>query len=316
MIKLEDLLTEVEKEQIEEASLKSIAAGVAMALAGLFPQKVKAQQAAQKPGIVQTAKASDSLEINMGTLFGSGKHTITDKAQLERVLSQVANFMAKNPSADYIIDIKSSESKVPNRDAEKAGTPRVAPGFLAHERATAVDNVLSQFIAAAKKTGAFKGDVKINTEELANQGPEWKPGDNTEDPRFKQHQYVNVNIKAVPKSQPGSNVFKDFGHRGEVWHMVNPKTGSKETKALAFYRSDNAGYRDVLLRVVKRNTALTGNIDQQGVYTANYLIPWDVWNKTVDPSHELKPSDFDTFEKYKVNDKNNYTSQDLTTQKQ
>jgi hypothetical protein len=47
----------------------------------------------------------------------------------------------------------------------------------------------------------------------------------------------------------------------------------------------NTAAQDVLLRLVKPNTPLSGKINEPGVYTQDHKIPSDEWNKTVGTSH-------------------------------
>ena len=313
MIKLEDLLKEAEQERLEEGWKENIMAAV-IAVAGMFPAKAqKAAPTADKPGITQTVDQG-SLKVDMGTLFPSGKYIIRDEAGLKKVLAQISNYISKNPTAGYKVEIISSESKVPNVDAEKPNKPRVDTGYLATRRAEAVKFAMDEFAKEIKETGAFKGSLTTDTDIKVAQGPDWNPaeGDKSTDSKFTEHQYVKIIVTAIPKSDKTTADYSAYSNRGEVMHKINPKSGAKEAFAMAFYATkaskdvkDQGGldtrYQDVLLKTIKRNTSLAGTKDEQGVYTATYLIPSSVWNSTVDPSHELTDEDMAKFAQYKVN---------------
>ena len=141
MIKLEDLLKEAEQEQLDEANVKSWIGAAAIGLGSLFN--------------MGKAQTTDTLKLNMSTLFPSGKHIIRDESKLKELEAQIAGFMSKDATADYTFRITAMSSKVPDYDGEKPNRPKVDAKFLPHERATEVQEELEEFVQNAKQTGAF-----------------------------------------------------------------------------------------------------------------------------------------------------------------
>jgi hypothetical protein len=243
----------------------------------------------------------------MSTLFPSGKHIIHDETKLKELEAQIAGFMSKDPSADYTFRITAMSSKVPDYDGEKPNKPKVGPEFLPHERAQEVKQDLEDFVQNAKQTGAFKGTVNFQVQELPGEGPDWHPekGDKKDDTKFTQHQGVKLDV--ISHTKGGETDYSIYASQGEVIH----KDG--RTFALAFYPARtskdvsssgglNTGYQNILLRQVKPNTALTGKINQQGAFVRDYQIPWEVWNTVTGGSHDISNIDVEkTFGKYKVN---------------
>ena len=278
MIKLEDLLKEIEQQQLDEAGLKDWGIAAIVGLAGLF-----------NSGKAQT---TDTMKVDMSTLFPSGKHIIRDKAKLGAMEAQIAGFMSKDPRADYIFHIKAMSSNVPNHDAERPGNPPVDFKFLPHERASEVRDYLEAFVEDAKRSGAFKGSVRFEEEELPGIGPEWYPekGDKASDEKFTENQGVEVDVKAITKSTPVPT--QAFKHTGEPLHL-----NGGVTIASIFYSTEgDAGYRDVLLKVLKPNTPYHSNIDED-VYTESYYIKAADWNKIMGTEHNASTNQFNQLKK-------------------
>lgn len=308
MIKLTDLLNEVEQEHLEEGWKENIMAA-AIAVAGMFPAKANKATAGEKPGMTQSVK-QDTLNVNMGTLFPSGKYVIQDQDQLKNILIQIVNYLSKNPNANYKVNIISSESKVPNVDAEKPNKPRVEPGYLATKRADQVKSSLEMLTAELKKTGAFKGDVDINTDIKAEQGPDWQPekGDKASMDKFINHQYVTVVVTAEPGKGDTTTLdpYSVYANDGNGYFLNN------QLHALAFRdirysdKQNKSGNLDptketVLLKLVKPNTAITNPTkNSKGIYTGtDYVIPYEDWYKTVGTTHVLTPDQMKKFERFK-----------------
>jgi len=308
VIKLTDLLNEVEQEHLEEGWKENIMAA-AIAVAGMFPAKANKATAGEKPGMTQSVK-QDTLNVNMGTLFPSGKYVIQDQDQLKNILIQIVNYLSKNPNANYKVNIISSESKVPNVDAEKPNKPKVEPGYLATKRADQVKSSLEMLTAELKKTGAFKGDVDINTDIKAEQGPDWQPekGDKASMDKFINHQYVTVVVTAEPGKGDTTTLdpYSVYANDGNGYFLNN------QLHALAFRdirysdKQNKSGNLDptketVLLKLVKPNTAITNPTkNSKGIYTGtDYVIPYEDWYKTVGTTHVLTPDQMKKFERFK-----------------
>lgn len=290
MIKLEKLLEEVEQEQIDEASLKTWIASAAIGLGSLF-----------NSGKAQT---SDTLKLNMSTLFPSGKHIIRDESKLKEIEAQIAGFMSKDPTADYTFRITAMSSKVPDYDGEKANKPKVDPEFLPHERAQEVKEDLEDFVKSAKQLGAFKGTVNIQVQEKPGEGPDWHPekGDKKDDPKFTKHQGVMLDVISNTKSKPDSTV-EQFKIASANWETAFRDKSAVEF--LIFYTTNEstekynpgwktAGYSDVLIRGLKPerervekkiaisavNTPAVAVANRDDLYSGeDYLVPYGEYNR-------------------------------------
>jgi len=331
MIKLENLLKEVEQEKLEEAGAKDIFTAVALMVSSLFSPDAAGQSKADKPAIAQAVKQADSsgmvqrisdtsIQINVGKFFGSGKYKLKDKDLIKQLDAAIAAFMVQHPDADFDIEVISSESKVPNYDGE-AGVDfskltsdqkkkyKLDDGELSILRADEVESVLSALENVVEKKGLVKGNINISRTDLGVQGPEWD-GTSKDAEKYTKNQFVKVNVTAHNKTKKTPTDYAAYGNEGEIYHKQFKY--SKEAVAVAFYDTRttkdpkdpgyvNPSYQEVLLKTVKRNTPLVGTKNEKGVYTATYLIPWKVWNSTVDPSHELTDDDLEVFQDYKVN---------------
>lgn len=309
MIKLTDLLSEVEDQKLQEGWKENIMAA-AIAVAGMFPAKAQKATAGEKPGMTQSIK-QDTLNVNMSALFPSGKYIIKDSSELTDALTQVSDYMSKNPSGTYKVIVTSSESKVPNVDAELPNKPKVDPGYLATKRAEEIKFAIDQLVAGMKKTGAFKGTVDVNTDVKPEQGPDWHPekGDKSTMDKFKQHQYVKLTVVAEPSKDDTVTLdpYSVYAVNGDEYYLNN------QLYAIAFrdarYSDDakKAGNLDlsketVLLKLVKPNTSVPANAkkDSKGIYTgANYVIPYNDWYKVVGTTNMLTPEMMKKWEMFK-----------------
>lgn len=309
MIRLVDLLNEAKQEQLEEGWKENILAA-AIAVAGMFPAKAQKANSAEKPATTQTA-SQNALNINMGTLFPSGKYIIKDQEALKSILTQISDYMSKNPNANYKVDIVSSESKVPNVDAEKPNKPKVEPGYLATRRADEVKFAVEELVRNIKKTGAFKGNVDVDTATKTQQGPDWNPkkGDKSDMDKFTDHQFVKVVVKAEPGTQDTVTLdpYSVYANDGEGYYLNNQLYGLVFRDVRYSTKQTDAGNLDpskqtVLLKLVKPNTAVTDpKKTTKGIYTGvNYVIPYQDWYTVVGTSHSLTPDMMKKWEKFKV----------------
>ena len=308
MIKLTDLLSEVEDQKLQEGWKENIMAA-AIAVAGMFPAKAQKATAGEKPGMTQSIK-QDTLNVNMSALFPSGKYIIKDSSELTDALTQVSDYMSKNPSGNYKVIITSSESKVPNVDAELPNKPSVDPGYLATKRADEIKFAIDQLAAGMKKTGAFKGTVDVTTDIKPEQGPDWNPkkGDKSTMDKFKQHQYVKLAVVAEPSK--GDTVTLDpystYADDGDGYYLNNQLYAMVFRDVRYTTKQTDAGNLDpskqtVLLKLIKPNTAVSDpSKTSKGIYTgANYIIPWEDWYTVVGTSKVLTPDMMKKWEKFK-----------------
>ena len=190
------IIEELEAIQLEE-DWKSNIVAAAIAAASFFGN-VKSQTAPISKNIdtVQQVK-KDSLIIPIGMSFKSGTYSFKDTKEIENKLKQLASFIDQHPRSNFEINILSSESRVPNRDAEKPGNPRLEVGQLAQKRADAAKIMVTTFINTAEEDNLINGKVTINEPKILIGKEEYKPGDNVNDEKFTKDQFVNISIKVL-----------------------------------------------------------------------------------------------------------------------
>ena len=329
MIKLVDILNEVEEKQLEEGWKENILA-TAMAASALFggTKASSAQgknQPPEKPRVTQQA-TSNVLNVDFGSIFPSGRYIIKgdNEKQLQDKLEQIGKYVAKNPNANYKVEIISSESQVPNYDAEKTGKPKLNTGELAQKRAEAAKFAIEKYFAGIKDLGGFGGKVDIAVAPVQIGKEKFTQGvDNKDDAKYSKDQFVKLKVSAeTNKNTVKYDPYAAYSHEGEILYKDN------KAYAMAFYPSRatkditqggglSTGYQDVLLRIIdpgleRRGKSFTGNINEKGVYVQDYKIPWDKWNTTTGTTNRLSQQMMDEFEDYKVSTtKTNVTSRDI-----
>lgn len=318
MIKLLDILNEVEEEQLEEGWKENILA-TAMAASALFggPKASGAQgrnQSPEKPGVSQQV-TSDVLNIDFGSLFPSGRYIIRgdNEKQLQDKLEQIGKYVARNPNANYKVEIISSESQVPNYDAEKTGKPKLDVGELAQKRADAAKFAIEKYFAAIKNQGGFEGKVDVIVTPVRIGKEKFTQGvDNKDDAKYTKDQFVKLKVSAETQTKTVKyDPYAAYAHEGEIMYKDGKAYAmvfypSRATKDVTKGGGLNTGYQDVLLRVVdlkgleRKGEALTGDINQPGAYTQDYKIPWEKWNTVVGTSHNLTQRMIDSWEDYRT----------------
>ena len=302
MIKLTPIVQEI---QLEEGWKENILA-MAVAASSMFGN-VKGQSIdKQQPTTTQQAN-SPSLNISLGSIFPSGRYIISgqNKNQLIEKLSELGEYVTKNPSLDYKIEIISSESQVPNYDAEKPNKPKLEVGELAKKRADVANYAINTFINDLKKNGKLTGNILITIPPVLIGKEKFVSGkDNKDDAKYTKDQFVTIRITAS-KNNNLTNEYSAYSHIGEEMYMGNRAvaiafTPSRKTADIT--KSGNLENKQtVLLRMVKKDTPLSGNINQKGVYIRDYKIPADEWYKVIGTTHTLEPKMLQDWEKYKVN---------------
>ncbi len=304
MIKLAPIVQEI---QLEEGWKENILA-MAIAATSIFGN-VKSQSSSPQQTTIQQSQTSPTLNISLGSVFPSGRYIITgqNKNQLISKLSELGKYVTKNPNTDYKIEIISSESQVPNYDAEKPDKPKLAVGELAKKRAEVASYAVNVFINDLKKNNQLTGNVLIETSPILIGKEKFVSGkDNKDDSKYTKDQFVTVKITALNKKQSTTANYSIYSSEGEIMNMGN------RAVAMAFYQSRksnditkggglNTGKQDVLLRMVKKDVPLTGNINQKDVYVRDYKIPADEWYKVIGTTHTLEPKMLQDWEKYKIN---------------
>ena len=122
----------------------------------------------QSPNTIQQYNFSDN--------FSSGKSSLENSPNFISTLKELKKWMSGKDLSKFRVRINSSESQVPNQ------TPFKTPGSLARARALSLQTVLSKL-----------GFDKIEINNSIGNTP-YKPGDNKDDPKFTNEQFVNMEI--------------------------------------------------------------------------------------------------------------------------
>lgn len=254
----------------------------------------------------------DSIKLDMGKLFGSGKYQFnkSDSTKLANELKKLGTKIAENPNADFVIEVVSSESRVPNYDAEPSSPTykkQLEVGQLAEKRAQTAMLILKTFTEELKKEGVLKGDIKFVLPPTVRIGdvswPSVDPSSKKEltkdDSLYTKDQYVYANVKILPV-----NKFQAYSDMGEQIYVGDKLYGfaffaTRDTKNKAVAGTKNTGYENVLFKMVKPNKAVSGKKDSAGDYIGTYLIPWEWWNKNVHYKR-LTPENIEDLKQFEV----------------
>lgn len=162
-----------------------------------------------------TEDRSDSITIDVGSYFQSGESRI-DMSSKESMLEQlkpIADFIKEN-GGNVKVTIISSESRVPNRDAETK--ERLGEGVLAQRRYDEAKSVLEDYI---KTIGA--SNVTIDKDIVVG-GPKYM-GDDAGQSKYKDHQYVKIKVSAQDdfwkfnRSEKGKQATKENDYVGATY---------------------------------------------------------------------------------------------------
>lgn len=241
---------------------------------------------------------NDSIKLDIGRFFESGKYSFTkaDSKSLGEELRKLGNEILKNPNSEFIVEIVSSESRVPNYDKEPSSptyNQELPEGELATRRAQTVQFVLETFVKELKENGVLKGEVKFVTPPTIRIGKATWPSINPEtmkrrvwsDPMYKADQYVYANIKINPNKVDPFSAFAEMGE--PIYRHDNKQLfgilfyDTKKTDKISVSGNLNTAYQNVLLKTVKPNTAISGKKNDPNVYLKSYIIPFEWWNSNV-----------------------------------
>jgi hypothetical protein len=153
-----------------------------------------------------------SVEINLGNLFGPGKYVITAEIakKITTATSQIKSFMAKNPEKPVTVTVESSESKVPNYDRETypstgdkkvdfTSEKKLSVGELSKKRADSLSVYLKPRLPK---------NAQIVVNDKGAQGPVWD-GVNVDADKYTQQQYVKLFAK-LNTAQPKTNLYPEI----------------------------------------------------------------------------------------------------------
>jgi hypothetical protein len=287
------------KQPIEEGWKENVLATV-ISVAGIFGN-LKAQNkipADTNISVNQQVK-NDSIKLDFGKVFHSGKYIFTqdESETLKGELRKLGAHLLKNQTSDFTIELVSSESRVPNYDMEPSSQTykhRLEPGELAQKRAETARFILANFIEELKKDGVFTGKVnfvlppKILIGDVpwpssdANTGVQKKASDQS----YTKDQYVYANVRIVNKKEAEYDQFAAYADIGEGIYFNNKLFGmvfvpSRETSDIKDAGNKNTGYQNLLFKIVKPETPISGNKNDKGAYLKSYIIPWQWWNQNI-----------------------------------
>lgn len=287
----------------------------AISLATMFG-KASAQKGpnAQADVAMSQQMQGKTISLDMGKFFQSGKYQFSeqDKQAIEGELRQFGKLVLASPTSDFTIQIVSSESQVPNYDAEPNSPTYKQPlkqGQLAQKRAESVMQLLRTFADELKKNGTLKGEVKFVDSKVQVGNTPWDPKLGKDNEAYQKEQFVKANIQVSKGSGTvtpggGGDKYAAFASRGEevyaghnMFAMIFYPT--KATSSATDNGALNTGQQDVLLRKVKPNTALTGQRNEEGVYTQDFIIPKQWWNKNVF-NNTLSPKNLQDIQQFAV----------------
>lgn len=189
--------------------------------------------------ITEEGETPQGVEINLGNVFESGKYIVTPTVgtKVNGAITQIKNFISKNPGKPILVTIESSESKVPNYDREKfpatgnkttdfTEDKKLPVGVLSKNRA----NNLATYLKPKLPKNAT-----INIVDKGSQGPPWKAPFNAQDPNYTKFQYV----KLYAKLNAGQTV---TGQTTTVQTEIKPKICDTSIESQGIYGSATKGF--------------------------------------------------------------------------
>ena len=275
-------------EQINEGWRENILGAVMAATSMLGSVKGQGSTAPINPGTTQT-QSLNSLTVPMGTLFQSGKYLFKDADQkaISVKLKQIGEFIAKNPNANFSVSIESSESQVPNYDAETSTRIKLEPGQLATKRAEVAKFTIETFVENLKKDGLLKGGVNVSEPKINIGKTPYVQGEDQRSDKFTREQYVNVVISLVSATKTATTApykvssQETFRYYDGANHAIaDGFYASRSSNNIAVSGNINTGYTDILIKWLDRNGNETGEKN---------LVPSDWWNTNIGQHTQLSP---------------------------
>jgi hypothetical protein len=312
----------LDEQEIEEGFKNSMMA-VAMAASSLLGANKSHGQSMTNPAATSqsSVKATQQnvLNVPIGTLFRSGRYIIGNEKQeeIKAKLVEIGNFVEAHPNTNFQVNIKSSESLVPNKNADSAsigsdgtGKPMYAPlgkGELANKRNQTATELINTFMDQLKKQGLLKGQVKIDKPEAIIGTSPYKQGDNPAEDRFSQEQYTNIVITAVAaanssdsstgidfsKYSQSNDIMLDNNQHG-IAVLLFPTSKSNTVKNNG---SLDTPYENVVISFLGAESVKTGMASTQGQFNfsksqkasgPSFKVPWAWYNQNI-KNHTITP---------------------------
>jgi len=212
-----------------------------------------------------TAELSGYIDPNRGGvldlagLYDSGKWKVTSlKTEVQDILNQeikdIYKFVSDNPG-NYILEIESSESKVPNADNEEGKKRdnefKTIPGSLAKARATALKEYVDKELSKLYAQDSLAPDVipVVSFGVIDNVGGDDWDGIDADATKYKQFQYTRIKARFI--TEPDIDISLDKFCFSEFKLQINYTGGGHTCNAAVFkvyvndiliYRDDGKGY--------------------------------------------------------------------------
>lgn len=208
-----------------------------------FAKEFKSLPSSEKTGIenlikspsTETVKDSSLVatfgkEVDITKSFKSGGYQldVDGKDDLNKKLTELADYMSKAGYDSYDFDISASESLVPNK--KNSGLKHLE---LAQKRANEVKELVKEFLKNNKTPGV---NICIDVTEG---GPKWNGEEDVNQQKFTEHQYVK--IKVIPLSSNPDD-FCGFSYSPGSKIPSSNKTFEKEWNV-----TDKYGSGDIIL---------------------------------------------------------------------
>jgi hypothetical protein len=133
---------------------------------------------------------------------GYWKLTSNQIQNLNNQMRVIQNFLAKNPQTKLTIQVEAGESKVTNADNESGGKA-VPEGYLSTKRGESLVNYLNTFFKKLENGGmSFTYPEIPKPKTIVGSKPySRKNGDNPNDPKYKEEQFVRLKVTATSQSE-------------------------------------------------------------------------------------------------------------------
>ena len=176
--------------------------------------------------------------------FPSGTHSAQRgnvAGVLGTELKAMQDFLVANKGSVVEIILSSSESQVPNYDAETNPKTKLQPGQLSKMRYATIETYMTQWLQGLLQQGIITTMPEIKQETPIIAGPAWKaiPGETPEQTQqrarsdqYKQHQWLQVTLKVV--SVTSDIPVNEFGN---VITYREPAAALNDFNASLFYNA-------------------------------------------------------------------------------
>jgi len=205
--------------------------------------------------------------IDFGDTFASGQSDLTPEFQsaVSAKVKEITEFIKGQKLKSANIIIQPGESRVTNQP------PYSTVGSLAMARANSIMNYLNKVLPNLL---SFTPKITIS-EPIIGKTP-YSIGDNKDDPKYREEQFVNVIVDVTTKNNPSPKPYKRESDMGQSIFMDNYLIGFIKFPVARTSNIKDAGIQDP----TKQNLTFT-EIKKDTVPTqiiAQYEIPWQWWN--------------------------------------